>query len=500
MGNAMRDLREHLGKINDIEMAASVLGWDQQTYMPPGGAEGRAQQLSTLIGLAHTWFTSEDTEKLLDSAQAEADKQGRGSDDACLVRIVRHDYERSRKLPNDFVAAWMKDGILSNEAWRKARVANDFRAFQPHLEKQVDYARRAADYYGYVDSPYDALLDLFEPGMTTAEVQAAFDAVRPAQIALVKDIAGKPAPRTDFLYRDYPEAGQEAFAMKVVQDFGYDLSRGRLDVAPHPFETDFGRDDVRITTRYNRNLPQQAIYAIFHEAGHAMYEQNVKPAFGRTPLDSGCSMVFHESQSRTWENIVGRNRGVIEHYFPLLKSTFPDVLADVTADEWYRAINAVKPSLIRVEADEVTYNLHVMLRFDLEQSLIAGKLKVAELPEAWNAKMKEFLGVTPPTDADGVMQDSHWSQGSLGYFPTYALGNIMGAQIFETALSTNPSIIVEMARGEFGTLRKWLVENVYQYGRQFMPKELALKVNGRPLEPAPYLKYLRTKFGELYGV
>lgn len=500
MGNAIRDLREHLGEINDIEMAASVLGWDQQTYMPPGGAEGRAQQLSTLTGLAHTWFTSEKTEKLLDLAQPDADAAGPGSDDACLVRIVRHDYERSRKLPNEFVAAWMKDGILSNEAWRKARKANDFKAFQPHLEKQVDYARRAADYYGYEDSPYDALLDLYEPGMKAVEVQSAFDAVRPAQIALVKAIANKPMPRVDFLFRDYPESGQEAFAMKVVQDYGYDLTRGRVDVAPHPFETDFGRDDVRITTRYNRNLPQQAIYAIFHEAGHAMYEQNVKPAFGRTPLDSGCSMIFHESQSRTWENIVGRNRGVIEHYFPLLQSTFPDVLSDVTADEWYRAVNAVRPSLIRVEADEVTYNLHVMLRFDLEQSLIGEKLKVAELPEAWNAKMQEFLGVVPPDDADGVMQDSHWSVGSLGYFPTYALGNIMGAQIFETALSTNPSILTEMAAGEFGTLRGWLVENVYQYGRQYMPRELALKVNGKPLDSAPYLNYLRTKFGELYGV
>lgn len=500
MSTGLSALREHLGEISDIDMAASVLNWDQQTYMPPGGAEGRAQQLSTLSGLSHTWFTSAKTEKLLDAAQPEADAQDPASEDACLVRIVRKDYERARKLPNDFVAAWTMDGILSNEAWRVARKANDFAAYLPYLEKQVDYARRAADYYGFEDSPYDALLDIFEPGTKTAEVTAVFDAVRPLQVALVKAIAEQPAPRTDFLSRDYAEAGQQAFALKVVQDFGYDLNRGRLDAAPHPFETDFGRDDVRITTRYDRTAPQECLYSVFHEAGHAMYEQNVKPAFSRTPLDSGCSMVFHESQSRTWENIVGRNRGVVEHYFPLLKTTFAGNLSDVTAEEWYRAVNYVRPSLIRTEADEVTYNLHIMLRFELEQALMDGTLKVADLPEAWNAKMLDFLGIVPPTDADGVMQDTHWSQGALGYFPTYALGNIMGAQIFETALKAHPEIPEQMAQGEFATLRKWLVENVYQYGRQFEPKELAVKVNGKPLDPAPYIAYLQSKFGELYGL
>ncbi|HEY3412281.1 MAG TPA: carboxypeptidase M32 [Armatimonadota bacterium] len=500
MSTGISALREHLGEISDIDMAASVLGWDQQTYMPPGGTEGRAQQLSTLSRLSHTWFTSSKTEQLLDAAQQEADALDRDSDDACLVRIVRKDYERARKLPNDFVAAWTMDGIRANEAWRVARKANDFKAFQPHLEKQVDYARRAADYYGFEDSPYDALLDVFEPGARTAEVKAVFDVVRPQQVALVKAIAERPAPRTDFLTRDYPEAGQQAFALKVAQDYGYDLNRGRLDVAPHPFETDFGRDDVRITTRFDRKAPQECLYSIFHESGHAMYEQNIKPVFSRTPLDNGCSMVFHESQSRTWENIVGRNRGVVEHYFPLLKETFPENLADVTAEEWYRAVNCVRPSLIRTEADEVTYNLHVMLRFELEQALLDGTMKVADLPEAWNAKMQEFLGIVPPNDADGVLQDSHWSQGSLGYFPTYALGNILGAQIFETALKAHPEIPRQMAQGQFTTLRTWLVENVYQYGRQYEPKELALKVNGKPLDPAPYVAYLTGKYGELYGL
>ncbi|HEY3267511.1 MAG TPA: carboxypeptidase M32 [Armatimonadota bacterium] len=497
---AMQALLDHLGLINDIEMAASVLGWDQQTYMPPGGAEGRAQQLATLSGLAHEWFTGEKTARLLDAAQPEADAMDPNSDDACIVAATRRDYERSRKLPNEFVSAWTQDGIMANEAWRKARKANDFSAYLPHLEKMVGYARRAADYYGFEDHPYDALLDSFEPGMKASDVQAVFDAIRPEQIALAKTIAGKPQPRADFLSRDYPEAGQQSFAMKVVQDFGYDLTRGRVDLAPHPFETDFGRDDVRITTRYDRHMPQQGFYSIFHEGGHAMYEQNIRPSLSRTSLDSGASMMFHESQSRLWENIIGRSRAVIEHYFPLMRDTFPESLADVSADEFYRAVNRVEPSLIRVEADEVTYNLHIMLRFDLELSLLTGDLKAADLPEAWTAKMQEYLGVTPPNDADGVMQDTHWSQGMIGYFPTYALGNVLSAQIFASATKAHPEIPAELANGQFETLRTWLVDNLYTHGRKFLPKELAVKVNGGPLDAAPYLAYLKSKFGELYGV
>ncbi len=500
MSDAIEQLRVHLGEISDIDMAASVLNWDQQTYMPPGGAEHRAQQLSTLSGLSHTWFTGDKTRNLLDAAAPEAGAQGDDSDDAALVKIVRRDYEKSRKLPNDFVAEFTHASIMSNEAWRKARPANDFGAYRPHLETMVDYCRRMADLYGYEDHPYDALLDLYEPGMTATDVRGVFDVLRPFQVDLVRRIAEKPEPRADFLGRDYPEAGQERFALHVVQLYGYDMTRGRLDRAPHPFETDFGRNDVRITTRYDRHMPQQAIYGVFHEAGHAMYEQNVSEVWGRTPLDSGASMVFHESQSRLWENVIGRSRGVVDHFYPLLREIFPEPLEDVTAEEFYRAVNRVKPSLIRVEADEVTYNLHIMLRFELELALITGDLKVADLPDAWGEKMREYLGVTPPDDADGVMQDTHWSQGSIGYFPTYALGNVMGAQIFATANKAHPRIPDELAQGQFGTLRAWLVENLYQYGRKYLPKDLALKVNGEPLDPKPYMHYLQAKYTELYGL
>jgi carboxypeptidase Taq len=499
-GSPMERLRKHLAEISDVEKAAGVLGWDQQTYMPPGGAEHRADQLATLSRISHTWFTGDATRQLLDAAAPDAEREGPDSDNAAIVRRNRREYEISRKLPNDFVAEMTHASILSNEAWQKARRTDDFPLFQPHLEKMVDFARRSADLYGYDNHPYDALLNLYEPEMTAAEAQAIFDVLRPAQVAMVKAIAGKPKPRTDFLERDYPESGQENFGLKVVQDFGYDLSRGRLDIAPHPFETDFGRNDVRITTRYDRHMPSQAIYAIFHESGHAMYEQNVNPKFSRTLLDSGASMVFHESQSRLWENVIGRSRSVITHYFPLLQETFAGSLSDVNAEEFYKAVNVVEPSLIRVEADEVTYNLHIMLRFELEMSLIAGDLQVKDLPDAWNAKMQEYLGITPPNNADGVMQDTHWSSGSLGYFPTYALGNVMGAQIYATAVKAHPEIPAELAEGRFGTLFTWLVENLYTYGRKYMPRELALKVNGAPLDPQPYLAYLKAKYGDIYAL
>jgi carboxypeptidase Taq len=500
MGSAMERLKEHLGEIHDLNCAESVLSWDQQVNMPPGGGEQRAQHLSTLSRLIHSKFTSEETLRLLDAADREAASLPEDHDDSCLIRVTRRDYERARKLPNDFVAAMTRDSILSAEAWRSARAANDYPAFQPHLAKMVDYARQVADYYGYETHPYDALLDGFEQGLTMEEVQRVFGILRTEQVALAKAIAAKPKPRADFLFRDYPEALQGQFGLKVSEAFGYDLKRGRLDVAPHPFETSFGRDDVRITTRYNRNDLKQALFAIWHETGHALYEQNISPTLARTPLSGGVSNVFHESQSRLWENVVSRSRPFWVYYFPSLQETFPDALSDVTAEEFYRAINTVEPSLIRVEADEVTYNLHIMIRFDLEVALIEGSAQVSELPELWAAKMQEYLGITPPDDRDGVMQDIHWSGASFGYFPTYALGNVMGAQIFESALKAHPEIEKEIEEGTFSKLKDWLTENIYKKGKKFTPKDLAVQVNGEPMDARPYIAYLKRKYGELYGL
>jgi carboxypeptidase Taq len=500
MSSAIQGLREHLAEIEDFKNAASVLGWDQQTYMPPGGGPRRAEVLSTLSRLTHSRFTSHETARMLDAAEKEAEGLDTESDEARLVHMVRRDFEKSRKLPDDFVAAWTQDAVLSNQAWRVARPADDFASFRPHLEKMVDYARRQAEYYGYEDHPYDALLDDYEPGMSTADVRGVFDVLRAEQVPLAKAIAEKPQPRNDFLSREFPEQQQEEFAKKVIADFGYDFKRGRLDIAPHPFETTFGRDDVRITTRYDRHFLPQAVFAVFHESGHAMYEQNISPSLARTPISHGCSMVLHESQSRLWENIVGRSRGLWNHYYPLLQEKFPEALRDVTVDEWHRAINRVRPSLIRVESDEVTYNLHIMVRFEIELELVTGTLKVSDLPEAWNARMEEYIGVTPPDNRDGVMQDTHWSSGSIGYFPTYALGNVLAAQIYETVTEEEPQIEAEIARGQFGTLYNWLADNVYRHGRKFMPTEMMVRINGAPLDAAPYIAYLKRKYGELYGV
>ncbi|MDR5682632.1 MAG: carboxypeptidase M32 [Armatimonadota bacterium] len=500
MGNAVKELREHLAEIHDIGKAIGVLGWDQQTYMPARGGPHRAEQISTLSRLAHAKFTSDRTATLLDAAEPEVASLPEEHDDRCLVRIVRRDYDRARKLPEAFVAAWARDRVLSNQVWRQARPANDFAAFRPHLEKMVDYARRAADFYGYEDHPYDALLEGYEPGMRTADVRRIFDAIRPEQVALVRAIVERPEPRTDFLHRDYSVEAQAGFGLRIAQDYGYDLTRGRLDTSPHPFATSFGRDDVRITSRYDRNGLSEGLFAILHETGHALYEMNTAASLGRTPLARGCSMVFHESSSRMWENVVGRSRPLWEHYFPQLRQTFPDALGDVTVEEFYRAINKVQPSLIRVVADEVTYNLHIMLRFDLELELVTDKMRAADLPEAWAAGMRSYLGITPPDDRDGVMQDSHWSSGSFGYFPTYALGNVLSAQIYQTALAARPEIPSEIREGRFQTLREWLVDNVYRHGRKFLPHELVQRVTGRPLEPQPYLLYLKAKYSQIYGL
>ena len=500
MTKAIKNLRDHLAEIHDLARAASVLGWDQQTYMPRGGAESRADQLSTLARLTHSKFTSSKTRRLLDQAAAETAPLPADHDDRRLVEIVRMDLDRETKLPGSFVARWSRDASLSTEAWREARQADSFRSYRPHLKKMVGYALKAAEYYGYEDHPYDALLFDYEAGMKTAEVKAAFDVLRPAQVELVRKLAERPEPRTDFLRRHYPAGAQGEFGMKIAKAFGYDTNRGRLDVAPHPFATKFGRNDVRITTRYDENFLPSSLFAIMHETGHALYEQNVSPGLDRTPLSRGCSSIFHESQSRLWENVVGRSRHFWERHYGDLRDTFPGQLADVSADAFYRGVNQVKPSLIRVEADEVTYNLHIMLRFEIELGLIEGKVEVKDLPELWRTKMEEYLGVTPSDDKDGVMQDIHWSGGSIGYFPTYALGNVMGAQIYETVMSRRPETRGELARGEYTGLLGWLKENLYTHGRKFMPRDLAMKLNGKPLDPKPYLRYLTSKFGEIYGI
>ncbi len=494
----IQQLRAHLATIADLRAAAAVLRWDQETYMPPAGAAGRAEQLGTLMRLAHELLVSPRTRDLLAAAEGVLDRLDPDSDEARMVVMTRRDYDRLSRLPAEFVAARARAASLSIQVWREARRRNDFPAFRPALAQMVELARREADYLGYPEHPYDALLDHYEPGMTSRHVEALFARLREATVPLVRAIGGRPSPDDSFLHGEFDVQQQRAFGVEVAQAFGYDFSRGRLDESAHPFATSFHPDDVRITTRYSRYLPS-AIFAIFHEAGHALYEQGIPPRLARTCLGRGASLGFHESQSRLWENLVGRSRPFWEHYYPRLQERFPS-LRVVDLDRFYRAINRVQPSLIRVESDEVTYNLHIMLRFDLERRLVEGTLAVDELPDAWRERMQASLGVAPQTDAEGVLQDIHWASGSLGYFPTYTLGNVISVQLFEAARRDRPGLLEEIGRGQFGGLLGWLRERVHRHGRKYLPADLLRRATGTDLTPEPYLRYLAGKFGDLYGL
>jgi len=497
---AINALRAHFATIADLRAAAAVLRWDQETYMPPNSTAGRAEQLGTLTRLAHDLLVSPRTKELLVAAEAEVGRLDPDSDEAGLIRMLRRDYDRLSRLPADFVAARARAASLSTQIWREARRRDDFEAFRPALTEMVEFARREADYLGFQDHPYDALLDHYEPGMTSREVDALFARLREVTVPLVRVVVerGRPVEHA-FLDEEFDPAQQRAFGIMVAEAFGFDFSRGRLDESAHPFATSFHPDDVRITTRYRRDYLPSAIFAIFHEAGHAMYEQGIPPALARTCIGHGASLGLHESQSRMWENLVGRSRVFWQQFYPTLQDRFPP-FRRVDLEAFYRAINRVEPSLIRVEADEVTYNLHIMLRYELEKRLLDGSLAVKDLPEAWRERMRAYLGVTPPTDADGVMQDIHWSSGSIGYFPTYTLGNVLSVQLFEAACRARPALLDDIGRGQFGTLLGWLREHVHRHGRKFLPREIIRRATGSDLTPEPYLQYLRRKVSEVYGV
>jgi carboxypeptidase Taq len=497
--DALTRLTERLATIADVGAAAAVLHWDQQTYMPPGGVTGRAEQLSTLSRLAHEMLSSDETGALLEASEAAGHE--RGSDGAATVRLVRRDYDRATRLPSRLVAELARATALAEPAWAGARAESDWQAFAPHLERILSLQREAAEHLGYEEHPYDALLDLYEPGARKAQLQGIFSELREGVVPMIDAIgASLSEDREAPLHGSFAEARQEAFGRQTITDLGYDFGRGRQDRAVHPFCINFGGPgDVRITTRFDPTWLSPALFATIHEAGHAMYEQGVDPAYTRTPLGGGVSMGVHESQSRLWENLVGRSRPFWHHYYPKLKETFPDALSHVDAEGFYRAINAVAPSEIRVEADELTYNLHILLRFELEVAMFEDRLSVAEVPEAWNARMEEYLGVTPRDDAHGALQDVHWSAGIFGYFATYTVGNVLAVQLYERAVEAEPGIPEETARGEFGSLLHWLRENIHRHGSKYDPQELIQRSTGRPLKTAPYLDYLRDKFGELYG-
>src|SRR5918997_3134645 len=470
-------LKNRLATISDLRSAKSLLFWDQQTYMPGGGVAGRAEQMATLSRLAHEMLTDDETKGLLD-ASGEPDPS---SEEGALIRRALRDYERAMKLPAELVAETSRVTSLAEPAWVRAREESDWPLFAPHLEKILALKREAAEALGYEDHPYDALLDAYEPGAEKARLEVMFKELKEGVLPLIRAVVAKGdgKDRAAPLSGAFGEARQEEFGRAVISAFGYDWERGRQDSSVHPFCINFGPGDVRITTRFDGGWLAPALFGTMHEAGHALYEQGVDPDYARTPLGNGTSMGVHESQSRLWENLVGRSRAFWSHYYPKLQEVFPEVLGGIDAREFYGAINMLEPSEIRVEADEVTYNLHILLRFELEVALIEGSLSVADLPAAWNEKMEEYLEITPKNDAVGALQDIHWADGLFGYFPTYTIGNVLSVQLFDEAVRARPSIPQQVRAGEFSALVGWLRENVHRHGARY---------------------YLNEKFGELYDL
>ena len=499
MTKNINHLKELLGVVSDLGSAAALLGWDQQTYMPPGGAGARAMQLATLSRLAHDKFVSDELGEVLELAKTEAEGMDPDSDEFCLVRITDRDYQKEIKVPSEWVGEFSRVTALAHQDWEKARAESKFSLFEPHLEKIVGLRREYANFFAPYDHVYDPLLDEFEPGMKAADVKSVFDTLRPRLIALVQAIAERGKPVDDApLHQSFNEKKQWDFGIEVAKAIGYDFNRGRQDKAVHPFTTGFGTGDIRITTRFDPEFLSTALFGTMHEAGHAMYEQGVDPKLDRTPLGTGTSLGIHESQSRMWENLVGRSKVFWTAYFPRLQEFFPEQLGEIDLGDFYRMINKVERSLIRVEADEATYDLHIMVRFELEISLMDGSLAVKDLPQAWNKKFEEFLGITPPDDADGVLQDIHWSGGMIGYFPTYALGNLISAQLWNKINVDIPDLEKKIAKAEFGDLLAWLQENIHRHGAKYEPLDLLKRATGQNLDAEPYLQYLERKFGEIY--
>lgn len=497
-------LLERMGQVNDLLNAKSILNWDALTKMPPGGAATRAKQLSTLSVLARDLLVSDSTRSLLDGAGTHATD----SIAHVICTQVREAIDYHLRIPAELVRRQAELGSIGHEIWAHARANSDFAAFLPHLEKIVAANREAAEHIGYGGHPYDALMHRFEPGETVATLKPLFARLRDGMLPLLRAIAQKDAPRIDFLERHYPADQQLAFGLKMAEKLGYDLNRGRLDLTVHPFEVSFTRNDVRITTRIVENWMPGSLFGTLHEAGHALYEQFSDPAFVRTPLAtdlvglyavSGVSFGAHESQARLFENQVGRSRQFWELNFGAARDAFPEQLADVDAEAFWRGVNRVKPGLIRVEADELTYDFHIMMRVDIEAALIDGSLAVKDLPEAWNARIKEYLGLDVPDDRRGVLQDVHWSVGQIGTFCNYTIGNVMAGQLFDLA-NKDSAVANGMATADYTPLREWMTEHVHQHGRRYTRDELLIKATGRTLDPVPYIAHLAAKYSEIYGL
>jgi carboxypeptidase Taq len=499
MQSQLAELKSRLLESYDLGMAASVLRWDQATYMPKGGADARGRQLALLGRLAHESFTDPAIGRLLDALEPWARTLPFDSDDAALVRATRREYDLAVRVPPQFVAETNEHFTRSYQAWTEARPRNDFAAVRPLLEKTLELSRRYAEFFPGRDHVADPLIDRADYGMKASTVRAVFAELRRRLVPIVQAITSRPPADDACLHQAAPVEKQLAFGLEVIRAFGYDFDRGRQDLTHHPFMTKFSLGDVRITTRVREHDFTDSLFSTLHESGHAMYELGIDASYEGTPLANGTSAGVHESQSRLWENLVGRSRGFWSHFYPRLQQAFPEQLRNVPLETFYRAINKVERSLIRTDADEVTYNLHVMLRFDLELDLLEGRLAVRDLPEAWRARFQSDIGIPVPDDRDGVLQDVHWYADFIGgVFQGYTLGNILSAQFYETAVQAAPAIPSEIAAGRFGALHSWLRENVYRHGAKFTAPELVERVTGRPMGTDAYIRYLWGKYQPLY--
>lgn len=496
---AVAELVRHLQRAHALSTVGELLAWDEQVNLPPGAAEQRAMQQATLAEATHAAESEPRIGELL--AQLEAARSQLSPDHAAIVANARRDYDRATKLPADFVREKAAQGSRGYHAWARAKAASDFAGFAPVLEKNLELARREAAYLGRGDAPYDYMLDKHDPGLKAATVDRLFGELKRELVPLVRAITASPQAATARAaaqrLRGFPVDAQRTFLREVTEKIGFDYTRGRIDVSLHPFCSGTG-SDVRMTTRYNEDQPLDALFSSIHETGHGLYEQGLPAEHLGTALGIHAGMAMHESQSRMWENQVARSRGFWRHFEPRWRALFPAQAAAVNSDELYLAVNAVEPTLIRVDADEVTYNLHIVLRFELEKKLFSGELAVRDLPAAWRAASRELVGLVPSNDREGALQDVHWSDGAFGYFPSYCLGNMIAAQLWARVQSLRPQIEDEFARGEFGWLLGWLRENIHTQARRVSALELVKRVTGEDLSPRFLVQYLRERYGGLY--
>jgi carboxypeptidase Taq len=490
----MEALKRRLYDINALDMAGWIFGWDQEVNMPKEGAAARAEHLSILSRMSHELLVDDQTQRLLEDAKQEANP---GSAEEALVRLVQRKMDIATKLPAALVEKKAKASSVGQHIWQQARAENNFEKFRPYLEENFSIAQEEANAIGYKEHIYDALLDQYEEGATANECKQMFDSIKAPLVSLIQNI-NENGRRIDnqLLNKPYEEQTMLEFIKKVLGECGFDFNKGRLDKSTHPFCSGFSINDSRITTRFIPDI-SSALLSSMHEMGHAFYEMGSTQAWDRLPMVHGVSLGVHESQSRLWENIVGRSKAFWKHYYPELQKYAPS-LSDVSLDDFHSALNKVTPSFIRVEADELTYNMHVMLRFELECDLLTNKLQIKDLPSAWNDKMKAYLGITPPNDTLGCLQDVHWSWGSIGYFPTYSIGNLLSCQIWKTLQREIPNTEELIEKAQFAPIHNWLKTNVYQHGSRYAPKDLVKRVTGKPLDPKDYLDVLTAKYKGIY--